>query len=236
MGLLNAENTAAKQRGRPFRPGQSGNPGGRPKGARNRSTVAAEALLVGEAEALTRKAIELAKAGDTTALRLCLERVVPPRKDRPISLELPVINSADDANRAMRVVLAAVGEGRITLSEATNLAALIEVSRSSIPLEPPPSKLGPVVINVQFVKAETACIQPEITERRPIAFEHEPVLALEHEPVPDREVAARLERVETDVRRPKAESAPMSPERRPVQRCWDENGFSGRPFGRGSVL
>jgi hypothetical protein len=192
-------------------------------------------LLVGEAEALTRKAIELAKAGDTTALRLCLERVVPPRKDRPISLALPAINSADDANQAMRVVLAAVGEGRITPGEATILSALIEVCRSSLRLEPPPLP-DPLVINVQFVTAETACIQSGTTEQRPIALEHEPVLALEHEPVPGGRAAARLERVETDVRRLKAESAPVSPVGRPVQRCWDESGFSGRPFWRSAVL
>jgi hypothetical protein len=52
-----------KTRGRPFAPG---NPG-RPKGSRNKATLAAEALLDGEAEALTRKAIELALAGDVTA-------------------------------------------------------------------------------------------------------------------------------------------------------------------------
>jgi hypothetical protein len=72
---VNGEFAAVKQRGRPFKPGQSGNPLGRPKGVRNRATVAAEALLEGEAEALTRKAIELALAGDPTALRLCLERI-----------------------------------------------------------------------------------------------------------------------------------------------------------------
>jgi hypothetical protein len=184
--------------------------------------------LEGEAEALTRKAIELALAGDTTALRLCLERVVPPRKDRPISLGLPVINSADDASQAMCVVLAAVGKGRITPSEATILSALIEVSRSSLPLEPPPLKLGPSVINLQFVKSESACIQSGTTERRSIAFEHEPV--------PGREAPARLEQSETDVRRLKGESASVSPVRRPVQRCWDESGFSGRPLGRSSAL
>ena len=88
--IMDVERTPGKQRGRPFEPGQSGNPAGRPKGARNRSTVAAEALLDGEAEALTRKAIELALAGDTTALRLCMERLVPPRKDRSTPIALPV--------------------------------------------------------------------------------------------------------------------------------------------------
>ena len=75
--LVTAENTAPKQRGRPFRPGVSPNPAGRPKGARNKTTMAVEALLEGEAQALTRKALELALAGDTTALRLCLERIAP---------------------------------------------------------------------------------------------------------------------------------------------------------------
>ena len=72
-----------------FRPGQSGNPSGKPKGARNRLTLACEALLEGEGEALTRKAIELALDGDTVALRLCLDRICPPAKERPISIELP---------------------------------------------------------------------------------------------------------------------------------------------------
>ena len=57
-----------------FPKGKSGNPKGRPKGARNKATLAAEALLDGDAETITKKAIELAKAGDLTAIRLCLRR------------------------------------------------------------------------------------------------------------------------------------------------------------------
>src|SRR5580704_6937267 len=86
-----AENTAGKQRGTPFKAGRSGNPAGKPKGSRNAATLAMEALLDGESEALTRKAIELAKGGDMAALRLCLDRILPPRKDRPVSFALPVI-------------------------------------------------------------------------------------------------------------------------------------------------
>jgi hypothetical protein len=66
--------------------GQSGNPSGRPPGARHKATVAAEALLDGEAEGLTRKALEMALDGDTVALRLCLERILPPRRERPVHL------------------------------------------------------------------------------------------------------------------------------------------------------
>src|SRR6267378_2403412 len=46
------------KRGKPFAPGQSGNPAGRPVGSRNKATLAIDALLDGEGEALTRKAIE----------------------------------------------------------------------------------------------------------------------------------------------------------------------------------
>jgi hypothetical protein len=56
-----------------------GNPG-KPKGARHRATLAAQALLEGEAEGIARKAVEMALAGDGAALRLCLERVVPSLK------------------------------------------------------------------------------------------------------------------------------------------------------------
>ena len=78
-------NNAPKTRGRPFPPGNSG----RPKGARHKATQAIQALLDGEGEALTRKAIELALAGDATALRLCLDRILPALRERPVMVELP---------------------------------------------------------------------------------------------------------------------------------------------------
>ena len=90
--LGTAENTARKQQiGLRFEPGQSGNPSGRPKGSRNKATLAVETLLDGEAEVITRKAIELAKKGDLVAIRLCLDRIAPPRKDRPIPFSLPAL-------------------------------------------------------------------------------------------------------------------------------------------------
>ena len=74
------------ERGR-FGPGNSG----KPPGTRHRATRAVEALLDGEAEALTRKAVESALEGDTTAQRLCLEGIAPPRKDSPVSFPLPQV-------------------------------------------------------------------------------------------------------------------------------------------------
>jgi hypothetical protein len=121
-----AGNTVGKQRGKPFRKGQSGNPDGRPKGARNATTIAVETLLDGEAETLTRKAIELAKAGDMQAIRLCLDRILPVRKDRPVTFALPPINNAEDAAATMSAVLTAVAAGEITPADAGEISRLIE--------------------------------------------------------------------------------------------------------------
>ncbi len=100
--MTGAAKTAKKQSGRPFKKGKSGNPNGRPQGSRNKATLAIEELLDGEAEGLTRKAVELAMEGDTTALRLCLDRLCPPRKDRPVSFDLPTMKVPADAVAALR--------------------------------------------------------------------------------------------------------------------------------------
>jgi hypothetical protein len=112
-----------KTRGRPFQPGNAG----KPRGARHKATLAAEALLDGEAEALTRAAIGRAKAGDTIALRLCLERILPARKDRPVSFAMPKIDSASDAATALSAVMTAVASGQVTPREAAEIASLVEI-------------------------------------------------------------------------------------------------------------
>jgi hypothetical protein len=122
-----AENTAEKQRGRPFEPGQSGNPLGRPKGARNKTTLAAENLLEGEAEAIVRKLVEKAKSGDPTALRLCVERFMPARRDRTVAFDFPQITRAEEAVNASSAVIAACAEGTLSPDEATKFMSLISV-------------------------------------------------------------------------------------------------------------
>ncbi len=147
---MSGEITGAKQRGRPFLPGHSGNPKGKPKGARNRATLAAEALLDGEAEALTRKAIELALAGDTVALRLCLERLLPPRKDRPVALALDDSAMGDNAARAANAVLASLAAGQITVSEANAAMELIGSCRRVAGLDKQASPIGPIT-RIEFI-------------------------------------------------------------------------------------
>ena len=57
---------------------------GRPKGSRNKATIAIESLLQGKAEALTQTAVTIALEGDSVALQLCMERIAPAPKDQPI--------------------------------------------------------------------------------------------------------------------------------------------------------
>jgi hypothetical protein len=117
-------------RGRPFPPG---NPG-KPKGARHRATKAMEALLDGESEALTRKAIELALAGDTTALRLCIDRLLPTLRERPVAVELPPLTGPKDAVAASAALLAAVTAGEIAPGEAREIGRLLELHLKALEL------------------------------------------------------------------------------------------------------
>ena len=95
------------------------NPSGRPVGSRNRATLAVQELFEGEAEAISRKAIELALAGDITAIRFIIERILPPCKDTAINMQLPHINNVEDTTGAMTAILQAVASGEITPSEAS---------------------------------------------------------------------------------------------------------------------
>jgi len=99
---------------------------GRPKGARNRATQAVLALLEGEGEALTRKAIEMALAGDGVALRLCLDRIAPPRKDNAVQFSMPRMTTAHDAAQAAGAILEAVADGELTPAEAAQVMGLVD--------------------------------------------------------------------------------------------------------------
>lgn len=102
-----------------------GNPG-RPKGSRHKVTKAVETLLEGQSEALTQKAVDMALAGDATAMRLCLERVAPAKKDGPVRFDLPSMGNAQEAADAAAAVLRAVAEGELTPLEGATVMGLIE--------------------------------------------------------------------------------------------------------------
>lgn len=105
-----------------------GNPG-RPKGSRHKYMLAIQDLLGDEAEAMGRKAIELALAGDTVALKLCLDRLLPSRKDVSVEFDLPLMTNANEAAVAAQGVLQAVSEGTLTPLEGTTVMGLVESYR-----------------------------------------------------------------------------------------------------------
>jgi Family of unknown function (DUF5681) len=111
----------------PFQKGESGNPAGRPRGARSRTTILLQNLLAADAEAIARKAIDLAKGGDLAALRMCMDRLAPARKTEPVVLDLPPLGTAADTVDAAATIVAAAAAGELTPSEAADLANVIDI-------------------------------------------------------------------------------------------------------------
>ena len=113
-----------------FSKGHSGNQDGKPKGARNKATLLALELLEGESDALCRKAVELALAGDTVALRLCLERIAPAVKERPIeAFQLPQITDQRSVLDALETVAEKLSCGELLPSESTAICRVLEQYR-----------------------------------------------------------------------------------------------------------
>lgn len=123
--MKNGRNTAGQ-----FTAGNSG----RPKGSRNKATIAAESLLQGQAEALTQTAVTKALEGDSVALRLCIERIAPVPKDQPVSFTLTKMQNALDALDAAGSVLTAVSAGDLTPIEATRVMGLVDSYRRTMEL------------------------------------------------------------------------------------------------------
>jgi hypothetical protein len=109
-----------------FQPGRSGNPAGRPPGSLNKETLAAQAVLEERAEEMVTNIMDRAKNGDPTAMRLCMERLVPTGRNRPVAIDLPVVKTPDDAQAALAVVTAELAAGTLTISEASALITLID--------------------------------------------------------------------------------------------------------------
>lgn len=106
-----------------FQPGQSGNPKGRKPGSGRVAEI--RRLLVPHKGPLVAKAVELALAGDTTALRLCLERMLPPLKSTHAPVTVPGLASAETPGQKAEAILRALERGRISVDQAQALSAVL---------------------------------------------------------------------------------------------------------------
>jgi len=116
----------AKNFRRRFPPGQSGNPSGRPKGARNRVTLAMEAVFDAETETIILQLVHKAKVGDAGALRLCVDRLLAPTRARMVEFDLPAIDTAADAPKAFSTVMAECAAGDLSIAEARDVVKMID--------------------------------------------------------------------------------------------------------------
>jgi hypothetical protein len=108
---------------------------GRPKGSRNKATIAFQEMLDGHGESITRRCAMLALKGDPTALRLCMERLIPPRKEHPVIFKLPAVTTSAEVAAALGAVLQGVARGQLTPAEGQMIAVILEGRRKAIQTE-----------------------------------------------------------------------------------------------------
>ncbi len=135
----------SRRRAGRFPKGVSGNPKGRPRGSRNRSTLIMESLFQSEAENLTRKVIEMAKEGDSLAMRICMDRLLPAQRDRPIDLPLGPVDTLPQVRAGMSTVLEAIGNGSITPTEGETVAQVLHLQSEVVTS----AELAPRVVQLE---------------------------------------------------------------------------------------
>ena len=118
---MTADNSGSKQRGKPFKKGQSGNPAGRPKGSRNRASCIVDSILEPQAQAVAQAALDRALKGDSMLLKELLNRLAPPIKERPIQVDLPALEGAAGLPGAAAAIIQAGASGELTPGETSTL-------------------------------------------------------------------------------------------------------------------
>lgn len=129
--MTDPETTGRDQAGR-FAAGNSGNPSGRPCGARHAALLALDAIGAEGAEAVLGKVVEAARGGDMRAADILLRRLWPERKGRPIALTLPTLRASQDLAVALAVVADAMAAGEVTPEEAHAASAVLETWRKAV--------------------------------------------------------------------------------------------------------
>lgn len=122
---MTVDNAAPRQRGRPFRKGQSGNPKGMPSGSRHKATLILDKIGAEAGTSVLQAVLRAAEQGDMTAARIVLDRAWPVRKGRSVRFALPPLESLADVSRATAAIAAAVAAGELTSDEAAGLASVL---------------------------------------------------------------------------------------------------------------
>jgi hypothetical protein len=115
--------------GHRFQKGESGNPAGKPRGARHKTTLMAERLMQDDAEKIVNAVIAAARNGDMMAAKIILDRIAPVR--RSSSFDLPRIEGWADVGAARAALLDAVAAGDLTAAEAVDLFQPLQPNRRS---------------------------------------------------------------------------------------------------------
>ena len=131
MNRAKPETTDPKHGAR-WQRGQSGNPSGRPKGARHAALVALDAIGEAAAREVMGAVVGAAVAGDMRAAEILLRRLWPERKGRPLAVDLPPITGAADLPAAVGAVVQAVAAGDLTPEEGAAIAGILETQRRAI--------------------------------------------------------------------------------------------------------
>jgi len=129
------------KRGRPFEPGNHFGRG-RPRGSRNKKTLIARQLLDEHADSILRKAMLTGLQGDSPMLQALLSYILPRPKDTPLKTEVLRTATAKELSQSMDVILKRACDGQITLTQAQQLAALIEARRQLLQTEEFETRLG----------------------------------------------------------------------------------------------
>jgi hypothetical protein len=116
--------------GRPFEKGNKSGKG-RPAGSRNKRAIFQEVLEV-DGEAIIEKIKTQALKANATAMRLCMERLLPVAQASNAQFWMPRVETTESLKEATAAAAEAVSEGLLSPQEGEAVARIVESQRRNI--------------------------------------------------------------------------------------------------------